>query len=635
MARLDQTKLDEILKKTAKFNELGACTAHHDRLRLHVEEADSMEGCPGTALKAFLKRSAAVMTADKYTRFTQLLRFPLESNKLTKKIFADLRRVFDGKNRVIRHQFVSAAAAADMEVYRREYLKDEEFFEEDVFENIQVGINDFIIVDVLENRINGRPQAQPFILSVDKVVDVKVNRDNICEYIVYEPDKETRVILDDSYYRVYAMGEDRTWVLKVENEHFLGECPAKSIWSDYMHPSRNFIEKRGPISTSVSDMDEVNFWDVGRRYYELYGAFPIYWEYKLPCKYHDERNNYCEDGWITYEEWPDEYDTTSGSKLTKEPVMRQKRCPACEKNENLFAGTTMYIDAPKSREEADLREPMGFLKVDSAALKHNDERQEKRKREVIDFCVGINTEPMREQAINEKQVSSFFEDRKSVLFRVKRNFEIIHEWTLKIVAKLRYGSQFQSVIVNYGDEFYLRSEGELVKQYGEARKAGLPSYLLQGNRRLLAETRHRTDYQALQRNKILEEVEPYSDYTVAELMTIRQQAPESAIVNNILLAIKLDFSNYIAKFEREEGNILVYGDNLPYNDKIDRIKLKLKEYVTTEITESQRFADEEHARRIERLTAEARANGAGANTGGAAAPKPGKSKNAGGGKATG
>lgn len=617
MAILSEEKVQELLRSDKIGSAFLNCTREHERLRLHVEEVNSI-GEASSAVVDFLDRARSVMTAKKYEKFVQLLRFPLESNKLTKKIFADLRRVFDGKNRAIRSQFVSQALEADWERYRADKLRDEEFFEEDVFEHMRTGINDFIVVDMAE-RVEGRPEPQPYIVAVDRVIAGDVNRDNVVEYLVYRTDESTRVVLDAASYRVYKKLQSGDWTRVVYNQHRLGETPARQIWSDYKRSHENYIEKTGPISASLSDMDEVNFWDVGNRYYQLYGAFPIYWEYKTKCNYTDAQGNACDNGYVNYfVQQPQQYDANSGTKLDLQPILEQKRCPECEKNDNIFAGSRVQVEAPMSREDADLREPMGFVKVDAQALKFNDETQAKRRQQVIDFCVGINTEPMSTQAINEKQVASFFEDRKSILFRVKRNFELAHEWTLRVVAKLRYGTQFNKVWVNYGDEFYLRSESELVSQYETARKAGLPSYLLQSNRRLLADTRHRTDPQAQARVRILEDLEPYADYTVAELMLMRQQSPQS--VNPVQMTIKLNFSNFIARFERENANILIFASNLSYNEKIETINKKLTDYANRELQQNREHAEQEHKLQVERLRAEAEANGAANQPGGGGKP---------------
>lgn len=613
MARLDENQVLSLLNEAAANSDLVACMQDHERLRLHVEQAHGIDDA-SPAIQRFLDGARKIMTPKKYEKFEALLRFPLESNKLAKKVFADLRRVFDGKNRAIRFEFANHAAEREWHAFRRQVLRDEEFFEEDYFEHIRTGIHDFLLVDV-EGAHLKRPKPVYRLIRVEDVSHVDVNADNLVEYIIYREGAK-RVVVDAASYRVYEPLEKAgTWRRTVYEPHKLGEAPAKPLWSDYKRSKSNFLEKEGPISASLSDMDEVNFWDVGNRYYQLYGAFPIYWEYKTQCKWQDEHGNACDNGYIHYfEHGPANYDPQSGKKLSDGvEIPRKKRCPECEKNDNIFAGSRVQVEAPMSREDADLREPMGFVKVDAAALKFNDETQQKRRQYVVDYCVGINAEGSGQQAMNEEQVNSFFEDRKAVLFRVKRNIELCHEWALKIACRLRYGSQFSTVYVNYGDEFYLRTESEQVANYEVMRKAGLPSYMLHASRQHLTATRFRTDPQACQRMDILAELEPYPDYTLAELMLMKAQFP--AAVNTVQLTIKMNFSNFVARFERENGNILIFASNLDYKDKIKRITDKLNDYADREIKQNQQLAAQEHAELLQRLEAEARANGAGNQAG--------------------
>jgi hypothetical protein len=44
------------------------------------------------------------------------------------------------------------------------------------------------------------------------------------------------------------------------------------------------------------------------------------------------------------------------------------------------------------------------------------------------------------------------------------------------------------------------------------------------------------------------------------------------------LLIKLNFADFIKRFERENMNIITFGENIDYDKKIDTIKERLMEY---------------------------------------------------------
>lgn len=629
MARLSREQLKNILRAPKTLTALSECTRHHERLRLHVEPTDEASEC-SPAYGRFMLQAANVLPSKKYQRFEALVRFPLPSVKVSKKIFADLKRVFDGKNRVVKHRFTEQQLTADFERFKREVVKDAEFFQEDVFETIKTGINNFIVVDLPSEQEGELPAPFAYIVKAESVIAVEVNRDNRCEYLAFKRDESTIVILDDDYYRVYRKVNDE-WVVEVEELHYLGFAPVRNIWSDYMHPDKNYVQKVGPISEILSDLDDIVFWDVANRYYQMYGSFPIYWEYRTRCEYEDADGNTCDHGYINYSEVRYEVDLTTNQRIEVEPIRRQKRCPECEKNDNIGPGTVVGVNAPESKEDPDLRQPMGFVGVDKAALEFAETKQQSRIQAAIDYCVGINTGGT-DQAVNPEQLSSYFEDRKSILFGVKRNLELIHHWTLDTMARLRYGKRYKSTYLSYGDEFYLRDESALSKGYAELRTAGLPSYLLAAERNILVETKFRTDEKLMARAKLLSELEPYPDFSVAELVDMRLKVPTS--VNIVSLIMKMNFSDYIDRFEREELNILEFGEAADHKTKIDGIKSKLQSYAEQEFRDNEEAAEREAARDIEKEAKLARAthiqspgaggkpaNTAGAAKGGAKRPK--------------
>ena len=74
---------------------------------------------------------------------------------------------------------------------------------------------------------------------------------------------------------------------------------------------------------------------------------------------------------------------------------------------------------------------------------------------------------------------------------------------------------------------------------------------------------------------ILKHLEPYRHYTFDELMKLQ----EKQLLNQDSLKIKLNFSTFVDRFERENMNIIEFGSKLDFDKKISIINEKLKEYV--------------------------------------------------------
>jgi uncharacterized protein YqgQ len=73
---------------------------------------------------------------------------------------------------------------------------------------------------------------------------------------------------------------------------------------------------------------------------------------------------------------------------------------------------------------------------------------------------------------------------------------------------------------------------------------------------------------------ILSDLEPYRHLTRNEVATLY----EKGIVSKEEYLIKLNFADFIRRFERENMNIIEFGDSIDYTKKIGTIKERLTEY---------------------------------------------------------
>ena len=76
----------------------------------------------------------------------------------------------------------------------------------------------------------------------------------------------------------------------------------------------------------------------------------------------------------------------------------------------------------------------------------------------------------------------------------------------------------------------------------------------------------------------LNELEPYRHIGRTEALGLfeKQLIPEDD------LRIKLNFPDYVRRFERENTNVIEFGSALPFNKKINRIKEEFKKYAAEE-----------------------------------------------------
>lgn len=117
---------------------------------------------------------------------------------------------------------------------------------------------------------------------------------------------------------------------------------------------------------------------------------------------------------------------------------------------------------------------------------------------------------------------------------------------------------------------------ELRERYKLAKEAGASEAELDAMQNQIIETEYRNDSTQLQRMLVLAELEPYRHLTRAEVLNLYGQQ----IISEPELRVKLDFANFVRRFERENTNILEFGTQIPFSEKIKVITNKFYEYAS-------------------------------------------------------
>ena len=88
------------------------------------------------------------------------------------------------------------------------------------------------------------------------------------------------------------------------------------------------------------------------------------------------------------------------------------------------------------------------------------------------------------------------------------------------------------------------------------------------------ETEYRHNPQQMQRMVILSDLEPYRHLTRNEVAGLY----DKGIVSREEYLVKLNFADFVRRFERENMNIIEFGDTIDYDKKIGIIKERMMEY---------------------------------------------------------
>ena len=570
----DASKIKKKIADNKRSATLSRAKLHQMRIKFHTVKRVTSFNAPyiSLPLTQFLAMAENILPHDKFVLFKALFRYPIKTNEITEICFDKLSRIFDGRNPAFNYQFINSAYRDDWEQYRLDKLNEPEIWSTKGWEFFKSEINSVLIVDIAREQETELPEPYFYWLPIDDVITYEANpTTGQMKYIVFRRHDKI-VVLDDETYRVWDDSKHTGTIQgepEIETPHDLGYCPARFFWNEPISLDEPDV-KASPLSAELESLDWFEFFHISKRQLDLMGAYPILSGYEQSCDFSNAENgDYCDGGFLR--------DKQGHYRLDMAGLLL--RCPKCGNKRIVGAGSFVEIPVPSADEnQPDLRNPVQMLTVDKAALDYNVQEEKRLRDDIITAVVGQEEIITNRDAFNEQQVRANFENVTTVLNRVKRGFEAAQEWVDSTICKLRYGRYFISAKINYGTEFYLYSVDELRKQYQSAKETGAPESELDMMQNRILETEYRNDPMQLRRMLILSELEPLRHLSRQEVTELFSKN----LISEQDLRIKLNFPNFVRRFERENTNIVDFGDSISYQKKIDTI-----------MTEFRRYADEQ------------------------------------------
>lgn len=555
---------EELRKRISENRKGGArnkARLHQNRVRFHAQTHITAEvGQPMADFLAFVQN---LIPHDKFKIFKTLFRFPLKSNEVTAICFDKLSRVFDGRNPAFDYQFLTSENREDWEDYRHKVLHEPTIWQTKGWENFKTDINSILIVDLPQEQTSDKPSPYFYWLPIDDAIDWECI-DNVMYHIAFRQGKERIAVIDDTSYRLYTADKaGNIGSLIMEHPHKLGFCPARFFWSEPINMREPDV-KASVLTKELESLDWFLFYHISKRHLDLYGSYPIYSGYEQACDFSNAENgDYCDGGFLRDRQGHYRLDTAG----------LLMRCPKC--GDKRIAGVGSFVEIPIPTEgQPDLRNPVQMLSVDRSSLDYNVDEEERLKNNIITSVVGTNEQITTRDALNEQQIKANFESQSTILNRVKKGFEEAQRFVDETCCLLRYGNDFLSASINYGTDFFVYDPNDLRERYKTAKESGASESELDALQNQIIETEYRTNPSQRQRMMILAELEPYRHLTRDEMVTLY----EKGVIKANELRLKLNFNSLIKRFERENTNILEFGNAIPYDKKIEIIKAKLEDY---------------------------------------------------------
>ena len=586
---LSLSQIKEILQKPKKQQIIKKADAMQKRLRFHTETNISVYDLSQPAT-IFLDWVSTLLPKDKYHTFLHLFKYPLSTPAVVEDVYRELERVFYSRNSSSSYQFIDSELAEDWTNYRIQKLNEPEVWKTQGWKQMQVSPNSILVVDLPTEQLTPRPEPYFYWLEITEAIDYDTPDGIKLNWVIFKQPENRVAVFDDTSIRVYQLNEKmEIQSLVTEAVHNLGFCTARFFWSTQLN-EKNTDLKKNPITKELSNLDWYLFFSLSKQHLDLYAPYPIYSAYEAECNFeNNETGDYCDGGFLR--------NSKGEYKILADGTV--ERCPCCSEKRIAGPGSFLEVPIPNQAEGvADMSNPIHITTIDRDSLDYNVDECKRLHDDIVVSIVGSGGTVSEKEAINETQVAANFESKTSVLNSLRINFEQAQKFVEDTICKLRYGDSFISSSINWGTEFYVFTAKELYNKYELAKKSGMAESELDAIVQHILEVEYRNNPQILQRMLILKQLEPYPHKTLDEVLKLVSEG----LADKKKVLLKLNFSSYIDRFERENINIISFGTNISLKDKINIINEKLLDYVNeeqittparaSEVTTGEKGADE-------------------------------------------
>lgn len=521
------------------------------------------------AVTAFLDWVKGILPEDKFFIFTWLFRLPNPTVDTVDDAYRELERVFDSRNASFDYRFTNRELYEDWLNYRRDKLHEPEVWHDEGWKRLRTAYNSILIVDMpIEQKSLSRPEPYFYWLGIEHVIDYQLKNRSATdfEWLIFRQPENRIAVFDDNAIRIFQLDDKgKIKALLTNATHNLGYCPARFFWSDYLTEEDKDI-KKNPITKELSNLDWLLFFKISKRHLDTYASYPIYSAYEHDCDFmNNATGEYCDGGFLRNAK--DEYVIT--------PDGRVAMCPVC--SHKTITGPGSFVEVPKPDQSSgtpDMRNPVGITTIDDKSLNYNVKEEERLQNNIVISIVGSGGTVSEKEAINETQVAANFESKTSVLMTLKTNFESAQTFVESTICRMRYNGGYLGCSINWGTEFYIFTAKELYNKLKIAKDSGASISELDAIRQQITEVEYKNNPIQYSRMQLLKQLEPYQDIDIAQLSNMLAKG----LVDKNKFIIKLNFEDFVMRFERENMDILEFGKQLPLAKKIEVITKKFIDY---------------------------------------------------------
>jgi len=500
---------------------------------------------------------------------------PSTTKKLIGKVKNSHYKMFDGKNPYTKYIFNSKEENKAKDYLDR--IDFDTFISEKIFNDYYVSPCSFYVVDLPKEST----KTQPYITTVDcSSVTGAEYIGNELSFICFG-DKEIQHVYCDEYYRVFEKNALGEFVAISEAYHGLGFCPAYQL--SYQVNEKNPFKRWCPLSDYLNDLDYVVMYEGMLKVYEAYGPFPIITKFESDCTY-QEYVGTTQEGEDEYTQEVRHYRTCNGGFMDYQGRAviengKPLKCPVCTERYYMGPGSLDIVPQPKNDDKGTsmLLDSPKIKNVDVAGLEYTFEKVKLRKNELEEGISGKIDLPDN-KSVNESQIQASFERQREVISIVKKPIERVKINLSKAILSL-ISSQYIKTEHSLGTDWYIMGANDLMGMYNKSKEQKHSESILNFLFEEYLNSKYRNDHSKLVEALTWYQVDPWPHYNMMDILNF----PDKMFFAEEDLLLKANLSAAINAF-KAENNVVIFGEFLSENQRIEKIKSNLINYVRSKKT---------------------------------------------------
>lgn len=421
----------------------------------------------------------------------------------------------------------------------------------------------------IKDGIPTKPTGDPYVIfkSIEQVHDFKCSGRRV-EYLIlnfgFTTETDAGVTKEYPLYRVIDDRADYIYILKGEPQLYekaevlsndIGYVPAIQIGA-VLNSTLNDYVKTSHIYQTLPMLNDYMTRHAEHVSSEVLHAYPILAIKGTKCNYVSEKGTACSKGKIF----------ENG---------QESNCPKCNGTGAIVARNSgEVIIIPELDKQGKAYDPgtVGeYITPPTDILEHQSSELKILEENIIYSGTGIAKALAKSSIQTATEIVLNIKPLEDKISSVLDNIEAIEKFITDAIGLMKYGNRYKGCEIYYGRRLNIRDENLILKEIEDSKRAGMPVSHIRTLLQELIATRNRNSVADMERGFMLLDLEPCATLSVDETQ-------KSEYISDELKVYKLNFDDYIDRFELEHGSIMLYKAGVDYQSRIRAIKTILDAY---------------------------------------------------------